>query len=41
MTADFTSVRLAQAERDVVQVARGSGTARTETLEATIGYRTG
>jgi hypothetical protein len=41
VTADFTGVRLAQVERDVVRVTGGSGTARPETLKVTVGYRAG
>ncbi len=41
VTADFTGVRLAQVEQDVVRVTGGSGTARPDTLKVTVGYRAG
>lgn len=41
VTADFTGVRLAQTERDVVRVVGGSGMARPDTLKVTVGYRAG
>ncbi len=41
VTADFTGVRLAQVEQDVVRVTGGSGSARPDTLKVTVGYRAG
>jgi hypothetical protein len=41
VTADFTGVRVAQVEQDVVWVTGGSGTARPDTLKVTVGYRAG
>ncbi|MFN8634731.1 MAG: acyclic terpene utilization AtuA family protein [Chloroflexota bacterium] len=41
VTADFSGVRLAQADKDVVRVTGGSGTARPDTLKVTVGYRAG
>ena len=41
VTADFTGVRLRQADKDVVRVTGGSGSARPDTLKVTVGYRAG
>jgi hypothetical protein len=41
VTADFTGVRLRQDGQDVVRVTGGSGSARSDTLKVTVGYRAG